>query len=708
MSKTKRPEVDLDAPELYINRELSWLEFNDRVLRQGLDTSLPLLERLKFLAIVSSNLDEFFLIRVAGLMQQRSAGIRKRDPAGLTPAQQLTHISKRVRRMVDEQTAAVREALGELRHHGLSILDPEEWTPGQRDFLRSHFRAEIQPVLTPLAMEELTPPPLLPSLQMNVGLLLIQKGQPRSEARMVVVPIPGQFPRFISIPTQEGTHMARLEDVVAANVGMLFEGCQVLATAVFRITRDADVAIQDDEAGDLLQAVERAVVDRRKRAAVRLTISVKPDRRIRKYLVDWLELRPDEVYEIDGMLDTAALMEIANRQGYDELKVPDWPVQPPRDLLGEEDLWHALQDHDVLLFHPYESFDPVVDLVREAAADPNVMAIKQTLYRTSGDSPIVKALEQAAESGKQVTVLVELKARFDEARNVVWARRLEDAGCHVIYGVAGYKTHAKALLIVRREATRIHRYVHLSTGNYNDKTAKLYSDIGLMTADGDLAGDVSSLFNLLTGYSEIVGWSKLAIAPTDLRKRIGELIDREIQVSTPDRPGRINAKINSLQDKGICKALYRASRAGVKVRLNVRGICCLRPGVKGVSDNIEVTSIVDRYLEHARIFHFHNGGHNELYLSSADWMTRNLDKRLETLFPVSDPALRRRLRDILATFFADDVQARRLLPDGQYEKVPTGETPVRAQEVFHQRAVEAARAGQRASVRFRPLTRPED
>ncbi|MFP4053470.1 MAG: polyphosphate kinase 1 [Phycisphaerae bacterium] len=708
MSKTQRSEVDLDAPELYINRELSWLEFNDRVLRQGLDKSLPLLERLKFLAIVSSNLDEFFLIRVAGLMQQRSAGIRKRDPAGFTPAQQLKAIAERVHRMLQEQTAAVDDALTELREHGLSILEPEEWTPGQRDFLRSHFRAEIQPVLTPLGMEELNPPPLLPSLQMNVGLLLIHKGQPRSEAKMVVVPIPGQFARFITIPTQEGTHMARLEDVVAANVGMLFEDCQVLTTAVFRITRDADVAIQDDEAGDLLQAVERAVLDRRKRAAVRLTISARPDRRIRKYLVDWLELRPEEVYEIDGMLDTASLMEIANRQGYDELKVPDWPVQPPRDLLGEENLWHALQDHDVLLFHPYESFDPVVDLVQEAAADPNVMAIKQTLYRTSGDSPIVKALEQAAENGKQVTVLVELKARFDEARNVVWARRLEDAGCHVIYGVAGYKTHAKALLIVRREATRIHRYVHVSTGNYNDKTAKLYSDVGLMTADGDLAGDVSALFNLLTGYSEIVGWSKLTIAPTDLRRRIVELIDREIQVSTPDRPGRINAKINSLQDKGICKALYRASMAGVKVRLNVRGICCLRPGVKGVSDNIEVTSIVDRYLEHARIFHFHNGGHDELYLSSADWMTRNLDKRLETLFPVIDPALRRRLRNALETYFADDVKSRRLLPDGTYQKVPTGQTPLRAQEALYQQAVEAARRGARASVRFRPLTRPED
>jgi polyphosphate kinase len=610
--------------------------------------------------------------------------------------------------MVQEQTATINECIDALKEEELRVLGPEEWTPTQRTFVRSYFTAEVQAILTPLAMEELTPPPLLPSLQLNVAVLLQGKDKPRSEARIVSVPVPGQLPRFITIPSQSGSNLVCIEDVIAANVGMLFEGCHVLATTVFRITRDADVEIQEDEAGDLLHTIEKAVLERRKRAAVRVELASKPDRRIRKFLVDWLELRREDVYEIDGMLDAASLMEIASREGYDHLKVQDWPIQPPRNLIGAEDLWATLQDHDVLLHHPYESFDPVVGLVEQAAEDAGVMAIKQTLYRTSGDSPIVKALERAAQNGKQVTVLVELKARFDEARNVVWARRLEDAGCHVIYGVAGLKTHSKILLIVRREGGRLHRYVHLSTGNYNDKTAKLYTDIALMTTDEDLATDASSFFNLLTGYSDIVGWSKLNIAPTDLRRRVEEMIDREIQTSTPDRPGRITAKINSLQDPGIIRALYRASQAGVRIRLNVRGICCLRPGIPGVSENIEVVSIIDRYLEHARIFHFRNGGHDEVYLSSADWMTRNLDKRLETMFPVNDPSLRRRLRDILDVFFRDNVQAQRLLPNGQYERVTEGRQKVRAQATFHRRAVEAARSAKQTPVRFRPLTRPEE
>jgi polyphosphate kinase len=372
-----------------------------------------------------------------------------------------------------------------------------------------------------------------------------------------------------------------------------------------------------------------------------------------------------------------------------------------------EDLWSTLQEQDLLLFHPYEAFDPVIQLVSMAADDPNVLAIKQTLYRTSGDSPIVAALARAAEKGKQVTVLVELKARFDEAKNVQWARKLEDAGCYVIYGIAGYKTHAKALLIVRREAHRVRRYAHLSTGNYNDKTAKLYSDLGLMTSDGDMTGDVASFFNLLTGYSQVVGWNKLVIAPTGLRQRFLDLIDREIQASTPDRPGLIIAKLNSLQDKRICRALYEASQAGVRVQLNIRGICCLRPGVPDVSENIEVVSIVDRYLEHARIFYFRNGGHEEFYMSSADWMVRNLDKRLEILFPVQQESLKKRLYECLGTYFADNVKARRLMPDGQYEPVPRHGKAVRAQEQFYLDAVEAARTDPQGVVEFRPLASPE-
>jgi polyphosphate kinase len=699
-------KIDLDAPELYINRELSWLEFNDRVLREGLSEELPLLERLKFLAIVSSNLDEFFMVRVAGLMHQRAAG-RRRDVSGLTPAQQLEQIGKRTHRMVAEQTDGIAAALRLLRGHGLAVLEPAEWTAAQKSYLREHFAAEILPALTPLAVQDLQPPPLLPGLTLFVAAVLRAKGS-EPPWRIVVVPIPSQWPRFLKVPADAGTNLVRLEHAIAANLDLLFPGAEIQGTGFFRITRDADVAIQDDEGGDLLQSVEEAVLSRRRRVAVRLEVSADAEARIRQWLPAWLGLGAEAVYEIGGMLDAAGLMELSTLRGFDALRFPDWPPQTPQDLLGAEDLWEAMENRDILLFHPYERFDPVIQLLDLAAADPGVLAIKQTLYRTSGDSPIVRALERAARNGKQVTVLVELRARFDEARNVGWARRLEDAGCHVIYGVAGLKTHAKALLVVRREAGRIRRYVHLSTGNYNDRTARLYSDIGLLTCRRELAGDVAAVFNLLTGASEVTGWSSLTIAPTDLRQRFVDLIEREIQASSADRSGLIMAKVNSLQDEGICKALYRASRAGVKVLLNVRGICCLRPGVKGVSETIEVRSIVDRYLEHARIFYFRNGGNEEIYLSSADWMTRNLDKRVELLFPVTSPALLRRLLGILETLFADTAKARRLLPDGTYERVRGREPALRAQEKFYQEAVEAARAGRGPIARFRPLTRPEE
>jgi len=703
----------LDSPELYINRELSWLEFNDRVLREGLSEDLPLLERLKFLAIVSSNLDEFFLVRVAGLKQQRSANVRRRDLAGLTPVGQLAAISRRAHQMVAEQAEGIQQVLQKLCEHGLRLSEPHEWDSQQRRFVQAYFTREILPVLTPLAMQELDPCPLLPGLRLHVvAVLAPRQGEEPAEAeppteKVVVVPVPSQFPRFVPLPAEEGLHLVRLEDVIAENIAALFAGREVLATAAFRITRDADVAIQDDDASDLLHAVEEAVLDRRRRSAVRLELSAKRDRRLKGWLMDWLQLRSEDVYEIDGILDATALWEIVERTGFEGLKAAEWPPQPPRDLIGTEDLWQAIEDHDVMLFHPYESFEPVVHLLTEASEDPNVLSIKQTLYRTSGDSPIIRALERAAQNGKEVTVLVELKARFDEARNVNWARRLEDAGCHVIYGIAGFKTHAKAMLIIRRQSQRIRRYVHLATGNYNDKTARLYSDIGLMTCDRDVVADVAAFFNLLTGYSEAVGWSKLSVAPTGLRQRFVDLIDREIRASTPDQPGLIMAKVNSLQDPDICQALYRASQAGVKVMLNVRGICCLRPGLAGVSDNIEVTSIVDRFLEHARIFYFRNGGHEEAYLGSADWMRRNLSKRLEIIFPVIDPKLRRRVITILETLFADNVKARRLLPDGTYKPVARRGAAVRAQEKFYQDSLDATRLAEQSAVRFQPLRRPE-
>ena len=696
---------NLKAAENFINRELSWLEFNDRVLQEGLNETVPLLERLKFLAIVSSNLDEFFMVRVAGLMQQRAAGVAHRDPSGMTPDQQLVAISERVHRMVAEQTAGIHAILGMLADEELHLHGPEAWTTEQQRFVRSYFNDEIHPVLTPLAVEELEPVPLIPGLRLNVALLLRYQGC--EQTKIVVVPIPGRLSRFVTIPAERGVRLARLEDIIVAHAARLYSGAEVVATTLFRLTRDGDSPVTDDDASDLLHTMEEAVLSRRRRAPVRLEVSSQPDRSIMRWLLDWLKLEAPDIYEIDGMLDPAALMQIVNRRDFTDLKDPRWPPQPPRDLIGSEDPFAAMQQGDALLIHPYESFDPVVGLLEAAATDPSVMAIKQVLYRTSGDSPIIRALERAAQKGKQVTVLVELKARFDEARNIRWARRLEDAGCDVIYGIAGLKTHAKALLVVRREGPRVRRYVHLATGNYNDRTARLYSDIGLLTCDRDLAGDVAAFFNLLTGYSEAIEWSQLTIAPTDLRQHLLSLIEREIQTSTRDDPGEIVAKVNSLQDRRIITALFAASRAGVRVRLNVRGICCLRPGLKKISKNIEVRSVVDRFLEHARVVHFRNGGHEEVYLSSADWMTRNLDKRLELLFPVRDDALKRRLIDFLTEFFLDNEKAHVLLPDGSWQRFTNDDESRRAQERLFESALLAAEAAAAQSpMQFKPLKAP--
>ena len=694
----------LKSHELYFNRELSWLEFNDRVLHQGLGDDLPLLERIKFLAIVSSNLDEFFLVRVAGLMSARAEGVRRRDPSGMTPAAQLRAVGQRVHRMVQEQQEGVLAALAQLASEGISVMRAGQWSGEDGKFLQTYFSKEILPVLTPLAVQELHPAPRLPGLQWHVAVVLAKA---EGEERIAVTPVPQQISRWVRLPGDD-VRLARLEDVISANVGSLFPGTRITATALFRITRDADVPIERDETDDLLEAVEQAVLTRQRRPPVRLQVSPAADPRIRAWLDGLVKLQPEEVYEMDSALDGAALMELANWPGFEQLKNEEWPPQPPRDLLGSDDLFEALADHDVLLFHPYETFDPVVQLIEQAAGDPNVLTIKQTLYRTSGNSPIVRGLGRAAQSGKEVTVLVELRARFDEARNIQWARRLEDLGAHVIYGIAGYKTHAKALLIVRRQGNRIQRYVHLATGNYNDRTARLYSDFGLMTTDRDIANDVAAFFNLLTGFSETVGWTKLAIAPTGLQRKFIDLIEREIQVSTPDRPGLIMAKVNSLEDPEICQALYRASQAGVKVLLNVRGICVLRPGVEGVSENIEVHSIIDRYLEHARVFYFRNGGHEEVYMSSADWMRRNLLKRLEIMFPVLDANLKKRLIDILNTFFADNVKARLLLPDGTYVPVPCSGPHVRAQATFHKDAVEIVHLAEQTALQFRPLKSPKE
>jgi len=710
MVKKDAPQGKLRSPRYYLNRELSWLEFNDRVLREGLDRQLPVLERLKFLAIVSSNLDEFFMIRVASLMQMQLAGVRKRDPAGLTPTQQLQAIRRRVRRMVEEHSTAVRSALEELARHGIQVLRPPDWTDQQRQWLRRYFQREIQDQLSPLSLSELNPMPILPGLRLQIAALVVPNDpsdRTPDTVRLVAVPVPAKCKRFVELPARDELALVCIEDVIIENLDLVYPGRMIKSSTVFRITRDADVPIQDDDASDLLSTVQQAVLDRRRRQIVRLEVSAGTDRQLLKTILQKLQIAKPLVYWIDGLLDATCLWELIGREGYEHLRVPDWPPQTPQDLLGHENLWEAIRDHDVLLFHPYESFEPVVQLLQEAADDPNVLAIKQTLYRTSGDSPIVRSLERAAQNGKEVIVLVELKARFEEARNLQWVRRLEDAGCYVLYGLAGLKTHAKALLIVRREEDRIRRYVHLSTGNYNERTARLYSDIGLLSADGDLAADVAALFNLLTGQSEPVGWNRLVIAPTGLRRYFLDLIHREAELSTPEQPGLIMAKVNSLQDAEICRALYRASQKGVKILLNVRGICVLRPGLPNVSETIEVVSIVDRFLEHARIFYFHNGGHEEVYLGSADWMSRNLDRRLEILFPILLPNLRRRLIDILKTFFADNVKAWRLRPDGCYERVSREGEPTRAQELFYKKATAAVRQTQQIQGPFRPLARPQ-
>ncbi len=704
-ASAEHENLSLDGGQAFVNRELSWLEFNERVLQQGRDRQVPLMERLKFLAIVCSNLDEFFMIRVGGLMQQHDAGAEVRDISGMTPAEQLGTIGVRAHRMTRDHSEAVKAVFRELAGHDLHLLAAADVNPEQAGYLDSYFESEVLPLLTPLATEELAPFPSLPGLSLNLALMLEHPDY--ENPRIAVVPLPANLPRFITLPAAHGLHLARLEHVVRRGVHRLFPGSRVAGSALFRLARDADVAIAEDEAADLLNSVEDAVRERRRRAVVRLEVSADSAPYLRSWLQKRYQVSERDLYEVDGLLAASDLMSLAARPGFDELRYKPWPPQPARDLLGAQDIWSALQERDALLLHPYESFEPVVSLLERAAEDPSVLAIKQTLYRTSGQSPIVAALAAAAQKGKQVIVLVELKARFDEARNVHWARRLEDAGCHVIYGIAGLKTHAKVLLIIRRESHGIRRYVHLSTGNYNSRTAKLYSDIGLMTTDPDVAADASAFFNLLTGYSQEVGWSQFSISPTGLRQQVVEMIDREVRASTPDQPGLITAKMNSLQDEEVIRALYRASRAGVRIRLNVRGICCLRPGVAGLSDTIEVTSIVDRYLEHARVYCFRNGGHEEVYLASADWMSRNLDRRLEVLFPVNDPRLRRRLQGWMEVYFADNVKARRMLPDGTYERVPPQGPLRRAQEELYREAVTAVESEERAPLQFRPLRSPK-
>ncbi len=673
--------IDLNDPSLYINRELSWLHFNRRVLEEAIDERHPLLERVKFLSIFASNLDEFFMIRVSGLRRQLEADIIDTPPDGMTPAEQLMAIRQELLPMLDQHGECWRDdLLPKLEQAGIDILDHDELKGKQRKLLRRYFEREVFPALTPLAFDPGHPFPHISNLSINLAVVL---NDPRYGERFARLKVPAVFPRLLRIPGEEvaesyeslgllddtSNNYVWLEEVVAANLDLLFPGMEIVAAHPFRVTRDAEPEIEEDEAADLLAAIQVSVRQRQFGSAVRLEVDTNLPERIRKILVTNLGLAPYQVYTWDAPLGLASLMELTKISNPVLKDPPFLPAVPP-PLTTDESIFSVLQRQDVLLYHPYDSFTPVVDLVQEAAADPDVLAIKQTLYRAGPDSPVVDALRKARENGKQVAVLVELKARFDEENNIVWARALEEAGVHVVYGLVGLKTHAKLLLVIRREWDGIRRYVHMSTGNYNDTTARLYSDIGFMTSDPDLSADVSELFNVLTGYSYKQEYCKLLVAPGLMRQEIIERINREIKRQEEHGDGLLAFKMNSLVDKACIQALYRASQAGVKVDLQVRGICCLRPGIPGVSENITVTSLVGRFLEHPRIYYFQNGGQSELLLGSADLMPRNLDRRVEQLFPIEDPDLRDSVYEhILCVHLKDNMQARRLLATGNWKRV---------------------------------------
>ncbi len=696
-------------PELFLNRELSWLAFNGRVLEEATDASNPLLERLKFATITASNLDEFFMVRVAALKNAVAERDTAPDLAGLTPGQQLQEISARAHEMVDTLYATLRsEILPGLGEREIRIVPVDGLDQAGRTALARYFRNEVMPALTPLAIDVSRPFPMLAGLSLNVGLLLAP-AEGGDKPRLGVVQVPARLHRLVRLPGS-GTAYALLEDLIRAELAALFPGQQVLESATFRVARDAEMDLDDEGGPDYLEAIEGELRKRRKSQVVRLEIEVGASDTLLERLIARLDIEACDVYRVSGPVDIRALFALCELPALEDLRDP--PLKPLQTLDETEraEILALLDQRDVLVHNPYESFDPVVAFVSQAADDPDVLAIKQTLYRTSGESPIVRALVRAAERGKQVTVLVELLARFDEHSNIRWARSLEESGAHVIYGIRGYKTHAKICLVVRRGKHGIKRYVHLGTGNYNDKTARLYGDLGLMTGDPEIGKDASAFFNALTGYSDPPHMKKLAMAPTQLRERVLSLIERERRRAQSGQAAEINAKMNSLVDEDIIRALYDASRAGVRIRLNVRGICCLRPGIKGASERIEVTSIVDRFLEHARIFHFQNGGDEELYLSSADWMPRNLDKRVELLFPVESPECRAKVLAALDAMFRDNVKARRLQPDGTYKrrKPAKGEEPFRVQVHLYreaQRALERARA--QAGVTLEPITSPK-
>ncbi|HEY3447224.1 MAG TPA: polyphosphate kinase 1 [Myxococcales bacterium] len=697
----------LDAPGNFINRELSWLSFNTRVLQEALNLENPLLERLAFLAIVGSNLDEFFMVRVGKLRRALEDEPHHRCAAGMTPAEQLAEISKRARAMVAQLYRGLQQdVLPALGRRDISRVRPETLERKDEAIVERYFADELFPSLTPVAIPDDEERLEVAGLAVHFAVRLRAEGT-RGEARSwALLPLPRAWPRFFFLPSEGGHRYLLVEDIVRHHLERFFPGYEIEEEALFRVTRNADFAVDDEEVGDLLEAMEDVLRARKESDPVRLELESEASPEMCAWLCKHLGLDPvRDLYAIDGPLDLKPFMKFASRLDGKGLHYKPFEPQPISAFDGAPSLWHAIREKDVLAHLPYESFRPVVDLVEAAADDPSVLAIKQTLYRTSADSPIIAALERAALAGKQVAVLVELKARFDEAQNIAWAKRLSEAGAQVIYGVVGLKTHAKLLLIVRREPDGVRRYVHLSTGNYNDQTATRYEDVGLFTCDAEIGADASNFFNAVTGYSDPREWRQLVVAPTGLRERLRQLIEREISRSSKEDPGLIMLKMNSLVDPGLIEALFEAARAGVRVKLCVRGICCLRPGVKGVSSNVEVVSIVDRFLEHSRLFYFRNGGAEEIWGSSADFMPRNLDRRLELMFPVRDEAARRSLVGFLNLCFDDNQRAWRLKPDGTWERAvgAKGKPARREQDVMMEEAVARAEAARvkRLSV-FRP------
>ena len=685
----KNEKINLNKPEYFFNRELSWLKFNLRVLREAGVKTTPLLERLKFVAITASNLDEFFMVRVAGLWDQYENGINKRDAAGLTVKAQLEEISKAAHDQMKLLNKYLLSLVKELREAGIYICRVSELSEKGRRWLEAYYQEEIFPVLTPMAVDASRPFPFLANKTLNLAVELTNQD---GEDSMGIVQVPSVLPRLLEVPGEEKRSFVFLEDVINEHCSDLYSGCKILDVVPFRITRDADLEFDEDDIDNLLKEVEKSLRKRTRGASVRLEIYNKANSRIRKFLYNNLDITEQEVYEINGPLDATCFFKFASLPGMWPWLYEPFVPQRPLELPDDSDIFKVLRERDVLLHHPYESFDPVVKFVSDAADDPNVLAIKQTLYRVSGNSPIVAALARAAENGKQVTVLVELKARFDEENNIIWARRLEEAGCHVIYGLMGLKTHAKIILVVRKEADGIKRYVHLGTGNYNDNTAKLYTDMGLMTANDQFGSDASAFFNVLSGYSDPPVWNKLVMAPLGLRKKIYELIDNEISIVKKGGTGHIIAKMNSLIDYPVIQKLYEASMAGVKIDLIIRGICGLRAGMDGISDNITVRSIVGRQLEHSRIFWFQGGGKEQLFLSSADWMPRNLNDRVELFFPVETPAHIERIKKVLDLYLRDNVGAHMMQSNGTYRRVTNRLEPVGAQSTLYEWALLTAAA----------------